>query len=166
MQPITSTQNLISISLYMVCTIVYRFEVITCIFTQRINNEDKISNFRIKFSLVLDFVFLLFSIADIAYNLVKGIPFLIFGIKVRVFRVLRLLGSYSQEENDSMERKTFYRVILELFKLLIIVLILLIFFGVVAVTYLKGSLFYCTYEVNTQTNNDVSETDCMDFGGD
>ena len=106
---------------------------------------------------ILDFVIIVFSIlamTPLSDNLRT--------VKIfRVFRILRLIG---RNEKLRVALRALFLAIPNVANVTIIMILFFIIFGVIAVSYFKGKLFYCNNSM--PVFNVSSKWDCLNGGGD
>lgn len=81
----------------------------------------------------------------------------------RVFRIFKII-QFNKGLKDAFN--TLFKSIPDLISLLFYYFIDLLFFGLIAVKYLKGNLYYCTTVSDESKNFIFTKEDCFDYGGD
>ena len=107
---IHSPKNLIAFSFYILSTIIYLLEMIYFVHKEIFLKKSSLSFFR-NATNIFDIILLLFCIIDIIWNMIANSPLHIGTIKLRHFRILRLIYTHNNNEGENLERQTYLRVL-------------------------------------------------------
>ena len=108
---------------------------------------------------VLDFIIIIFSVLSLT-------PLSDSLRSVKVFRVLRFLRLISRNEELKVAVSALFLAIPNVANVTIIMLLFFLIFGVIAVSYFKGKLFYCDNAMPELLPSLQSKWDCLNSGGD
>jgi voltage-dependent calcium channel L type alpha-1D len=83
----------------------------------------------------------------------------------KIFRILRLLRLISRNEELKVAVRALFLAIPNVANVTIIMLLFFLIFGVIAVSYFKGKLYYCSPPLPELVPLLVHKWDCLDAGG-
>ena len=108
---------------------------------------------------IIDFAIIIFStlsLTPLSSNLKS----------MKIFRILRLLRLISRNEELKVAVRALFQAIPNVANVTIIMILFFLIFGVIAVSYFKGKLFYCESAMLELESFMVTKWDCLNSGGD
>jgi hypothetical protein len=84
----------------------------------------------------------------------------------KIFRILRLLRLISRNEELKVAVRALFLAIPNVANVTIIMCLFFLIFGVIAVSYFKGKLYYCQFAMSEMKDQVFSKWDCLSSGGD
>lgn len=156
--PINDPESNIKKSLYWIdlgTTIIFLFEAVMKNISFGFIFNGKSSYMRQKWNLV-DFVIILFSLLSLT-PLSDNLR------SFKIFRVLRILRLITRNEELKVAVRALFLAIPNVANVTIIMILFFLIFGIIAVSYFKGKLFYCASSIDGSTVG--SKWDCLNFGG-